>query len=266
MGIKYRIDNLLDQPAPLYYQNAAGQGLAEPKKAYLIMVPNGCVYADWVPSDRDSGSTRFGNRVNLRWPLSPYADGKSLYECLQSDRMRSLLERVHEGHRIEWNDSDFEGKLTKDAQEASIEIASVLGEKPYKERSLRHAEDFLRARFSPDDVVKAGNLYAYVEKMQESAAQIEEKECAVFFGNWNSEIERLCMDHIKSIVKQNQGPDETARKLAQMLAEHDPKNCEWIQEACQTCFDDVLPFNRDGQVRTEGASSAAHRDDLDDLA
>jgi hypothetical protein len=252
MGIQYRIDNLLNQRAPLYYQSTAGHGLAEPKKAYLILVPNGCVYADWVPSDQDSGSSRLRNGVNLRWPLSPYADGQSLYDFLRSDRMRSLLERVHEGHSIEWSGGDFEGKLTKDAQDASAEIVSVLNEKPYRERGLRHAEDFLRSRFSPNDVVEAGNIHAYIEKMQENAAQIEERECVVFFGNWGSEIQRLCLDHIESVMKQNHGPDETARKLAQMLAEHDPKNGEWIQEAFQPHIDDALPFNQDGQVRSEG--------------
>jgi hypothetical protein len=88
--------------------------------------------------------------------------------------------------------------------------------------------------------------------MQENAAQIEERECVVFFGNWGSEIQRLCLDHIESVMKQNHGPDETARKLAQMLAEHDPKNGEWIQEAFQPHIDDALPFNQDGQVRSEG--------------
>jgi hypothetical protein len=243
MSIHYGIENLRYQATPLYYQYPHRSG---PQNAYLEMSENGFVTAGWDAETDDSIPMYVQNRECFRWTLSPNADGESLYGFLRSDRMRSLLERVHKGHRVEQDGYRWIGNLTRDAHKASLEIESILNEKPYLERKVYHVKDWLESRFSADDVVATSHIDAYVQNVYNEAMNLQQSECVAFFGSWGDAVERLCLDRVDRAMRTGDGPDGSIRRLAQMLADYDRDNHGDLPEQYDIHFDDALPFNRDG--------------------
>jgi len=263
MSIEYDIQNLLYRPASLYYKYP---DRAEPQKAYLELHSNGLVTASWDWETDDTTPADVQNKERLRWPLSPYANGISLHDFLQSNRMRSLLERVHDGHSLERDGEKLVGHLTEDAQAASFEIESVLNDRPYKERAVHHVKDWLESRFSAEDVVSAGNIDAYILYIHDEAMRFQEDEHAAFFGKWGQELERLCLDYVDRAMENGDEPDETARKLAQMLADYDRENYGDLPEKYDRRFGNVLPFNRDGNFDgVVPVSRTSEQTDAEDL-
>ena len=252
MGIEYGIRNLLYRPAPLYYKYPDRAG---PQKPYLEMNSNGLVTANWDPETDDVIPADVSSQERLRWPLSPYADGGSLYEFLQSDGVRSLLERVHEGHSLDRVGGKLVGHLTRDAREASLQIESILNDRPYMERTVHHVREWLESNFSADDVVAAGHINAYIHDIHDEAMRVQEDECAAFFGSWGDAVEEWCLDFVDRVMEYGDEPDETSRRLAQMLADYDPDNYEDLPEKYDERFGNLLPFNRDGNFDDSVRSS-----------
>jgi hypothetical protein len=242
MSIEYDIQHLLYRPAPLYYKYPDQAG---PQKCYLEMNSDGLVTASWDWETDDTAPEEVQTNERLRWPLSPYADGRSLYHFLRSDRMQSLLNRVHDGHRLD-PDGSHVWRLSEDAQQASFQIESVLNDRLYKEREVHHVKDWLESRFSAEDVVSAGSIDFYIVDIHDEAMRFQEDEYAAFFGKWGQELERLCLDYVDRAMEDGDEPDETARKLAQMLADYDRENYGDLPEKYDRRFGNVLPFNRDG--------------------
>jgi len=265
MSIHYGIGNLLHRVAPLYYQYPHR---SEPQKSYLEMSEDGFVTAGWDTEISDSIPMYVRNLEYFRWPLSPNADGESLHEFLRSDPMHSLLERVHKGHSVEQDGYRQVGKLTEDAQKASLEIELILNEKPYLERKVYHVKNWLESRFSADDVVASSHINAYIQNVYGEAMNVQESECAAFFGNWSGEVERLCANYVNRSMEESDAPNETARNLARMLVEYNPDDYEYALGQCDAHTDEVLPFNQDGHFDTsrqsEETQAAAHLDSMED--
>jgi len=244
MSIRYEIEELLERFAPLYHKYSHRE---EPQKCYLEMDWAGLVTVDWnTDPTGDPIPMDVWNKGRLRWSLSPYADGQSLYEFLQSDQMRSMLERVHEGHIVDWDSGELVGHLTEEAEAASLQIESVLHNKPYMERTLYSKKEWVESKFSVHDVIADGSISDYINNMYEEMKDIEETECSLFSdGLLYEEIEKSCVDYVERSMEDGDEPDETARKLAQMLADYSDKY-EDLLEKYDVRFSDVLPFNHDG--------------------
>lgn len=116
-AIQFSVDNLLapDDPAPLFFRY---RNEINPQPAYVIMTEDGTVTADY--------SGEIGNDVpmyvwlnrTLRWRVPSTIRGSCLAEKLQSLKIAALLQRVHDGHTVEWDGNDYAGKLTDDAKAA----------------------------------------------------------------------------------------------------------------------------------------------------
>jgi uncharacterized protein YehS (DUF1456 family) len=256
MGIRYEIEELLERFAPLYHQYP---DRTEPQKCYLEMDWVGLVTVNWNVDPRgDPVPMDVWNKGRLRWSLSPYADGQSLYEFLQSDQMRSLLERVHEGHITDWYNAELVGHLTEDAEEASLQIESVLHNKPYLERKIYSKKEWVKSNFLVDDVIADGNISSYIKKMHEKMEDIEKAECALFLdGLIYEEIEKSCVGYLERSMEDGNKPDEKAFMLAQMLADYDREEYGDLPERYDARFGNTLPFNRDGHF-DDGVPASRH--------
>jgi len=254
MSIQYDTWFLLHgSRAPLYRKNP---NQTEPQKVYLEMDSEGIVTVGRYGS---SPVDTVGKGI-LCWPLSPYADAKSLHDFLQNEQMRSLLERVHNGHSVDKDNGKLVGSLTEDAQEASSQIASILDDKPYMERKIYSRQDWVKSKFSVHDVIACGDIHSYIHDMYEKMDDIEEMECAAFFaecGLIDEEVEKLCVDYVERSMETGNEPDETARKLARMLAYSDFDGYEDLPEKYDRHFSNALPFNQDGHF--DGRVPASQR-------
>lgn len=242
-SIRYDIWFLLHGTrAPLYRRDP---NQTEPQKVYLEMDSEGVVTVGRYGSNPVETK---GDGI-LCWPLSPYADAKSLHDFLQSEPMRSLLERVHNGHSVDRDHGEIVVRLTEDAQEASSRITSILENKPYMERKIYSRQDWVESKFSVRDVIARGDIRFYIHDIYEEMDDFEEMECAAFFaksGLIDQEIEKLCVDYVERSMKEDDEPDEKARKLAQMLACSDFDGHEDLPEKYDRHFSNALPFNQDG--------------------
>ena len=243
MSIQYKIDDLLRHPAPLYHRLPH---LAEPQKAILEMDFKGVVTATWDKGG-ESSVPEFARGAYLRWPLSPRADGESLHNFLQSDRMRSLLERVHNGHQVDWNGSELVSHLDEHAQKARSELESVLKEKPYLERTIYNVKDWVQVNFRAEDLFASRNMNAYIQKLFNKTEDMKREELAVFLGGTLFEnVENVCVNYVREAMDDGHHSYRNGRKVAQMLAEYNPDKYERLLNLYNIGAEESLPFNRDG--------------------
>lgn len=120
--ITIHTDNLRGELAPLYRRFS---GHYQPQPAHVCLDENGNVRADYCgiigtgqPMDVWLGRTR-------RWSVNPEVNGDQIADLLESDKVRALLERVHAGHSVEWDGSNYVGRLTDDAREASDALGLI---------------------------------------------------------------------------------------------------------------------------------------------
>ena len=124
-AIEFSVDNLLapDDPAPLYcrYRNEIN-----PQPAYVIMTEDGTVTADYSGEIGNGVPMYVWHNRTLRWRVPSTIRGSCLAEKLQSPEVAALLQRVHDGHTVEWDGSNYAGKLTADAQAADEALEKAL--------------------------------------------------------------------------------------------------------------------------------------------
>lgn len=154
MSITINTDNLRNELAPLYRRL---HGQYQPQPAYVYLDEDGNVHADYCgiigagqPMDVWHGRTR-------RWSVNPEVNGDQLAELLESDKVRALLERVHAGLSIEWNGSNYVGRLTDDARDASDELERIFEDetRAVDGGGVWRAGDWIDAA-SADDLLKQG--------------------------------------------------------------------------------------------------------------
>ena len=263
MSVHYRTKDLLYYRTPLYHQFP---NRSEPEKAYIEMEQHGFVRAVRPSKVEIFTPMSVICKAVLRWPVSPYADGESLNEFLMSDRMRSLLERVHAGHSVEFNGSRFVGTLTQEAQDASREIESLLKEKPYLENMVYSFQDWFQSRFSVEDVFAAGGIQDYLRKVREEVRDFHEKNRRASLEGIDFDlgdaVENLCADCVEKAMK-GDGSTEVAHRLARMLVDYDPETHEDLMERFDVFLSETLPFNRDGNF-DEGKPTSLDAKPVDD--
>lgn len=123
MSIRFNLDSLRREKAPLYHQY---KGQTKPQEAYVQLTDDGEISADYSGEIGTAMPTHVWHRQTLRWDVDPHLFGDVIVEALLDPATRELLERVHAGHAVEWDGNNFVGKLTADAEAASRELASKL--------------------------------------------------------------------------------------------------------------------------------------------
>lgn len=67
-------------------------------------------------------------RLDETWGVVPAITGRALASLLQRDDVRALLQRVHDGHSVEWDGSNHIGRLDGGAQDASYDLDRIFGD------------------------------------------------------------------------------------------------------------------------------------------
>lgn len=146
--------NLRGQLAPLYRRFS---GRYQPQPAYVTLDKDGNVRANYCgligagqPMDVWLGLTR-------RWGVNPEVNGDQIADLLESGRVRALLERVHAGHSVEWDGSNYVGRLTDDARRASDTLWLIFKDetRTVDGGGVWRAGDWIDP-LSPDDLLKKG--------------------------------------------------------------------------------------------------------------
>lgn len=108
------LDNLSGN-APLFccsYNN-------EVYRAYVLLDEDGNVSADTrAPWDRATPIDEWHGRTRT-WEIPAAARGDTLYAAFNSTYILELLQRIHDGHSVEWSGNNYIGILDDDAQDAS---------------------------------------------------------------------------------------------------------------------------------------------------
>lgn len=135
--IKLNIDNLkTGEAAPLFMQY---DDQYEAQPAYIKMNENGVVFTDWA-SGNTTPSNVFHGRT-LQWEVPSNVNGAALANLLESKEVMDLLERVKEGHTVEWNNNNHVGTLSDDAESANEQLAAIFTDDLLTDEVLMSAGD-----------------------------------------------------------------------------------------------------------------------------
>jgi hypothetical protein len=118
------LDNLRASRAPLFHRYPRE---VNPQPAFVLLSEEGEVSADSSGEIGNGVPASVWHGCDLRFPVSPSVSGSDLADYLERfDRGRALLERIHEGHSVEWDGSNHVGHLDDDAQAAREELEAAL--------------------------------------------------------------------------------------------------------------------------------------------
>lgn len=155
-------NDLGNKAAPLYVKFRG-----ESYGAWLCLNEHGeCsleVLGPWVNPFR----TSLRDYRTLVWPLPQAIKGHALHKVLTSDRVLQLLQRVHDGQKVEWDGQRWSGYLDDDADEANAELEQIFECEwnPDDLWSFMSADEWL-SKYSLSDVWPVG------KSLQEAAEYI----------------------------------------------------------------------------------------------
>jgi len=122
MTITYRLDTI-SHPTALFCQYP---GQSQPQAAHVTIDEYGSVTADYSGDIGNGCLMRVWHGLDMQYRVAGTVDATSLVTWLQTDAVRALLERVHAGHSVEWDGSNYTGCLTDDGLDASDDFARAL--------------------------------------------------------------------------------------------------------------------------------------------
>lgn len=133
---------------------------SNPQPAYIeIDLEKETVEADYSGEIGNAVPANVWHGLVRRIPVTPYAKGTVLAAFLESDELRTLVERMIAGFESVWNGNNYVSKMTPDATAAEDELE-------------RAAEAF----FDPADLVQVYSVDTFMEtamSTDEDAGEIE---------------------------------------------------------------------------------------------
>lgn len=117
-----QIESLRGVQAPLYERY---QGQSEPQPAGIYLTESGIVVADY--SGLIGGAIPFDEYHNrtLSWGITPYLSGDKIADTVLDPKIVNLLQKVYDGHTVEWDGNNNVGRLDQTAQSAYDELESI---------------------------------------------------------------------------------------------------------------------------------------------
>lgn len=104
--------------APLFHQYRSE---LQPQPAYIEIDEDGNVSVDYSGETGSGVPMRVWNRRDLRISVPGNVQGRALH-ALITKYGAAAIERLHAGHSVEWDGSNYVGRLTQDASEAFEEL------------------------------------------------------------------------------------------------------------------------------------------------
>lgn len=98
------------------------------ERAYLYFDPsNGRLWTMTLNDfERSSVPLEVYHGVILRWPLPDSTNGERLTQAINDGGLDNLLDRIKAGYTCDWDGSNWVGTLNRDAEDAYLEIESLL--------------------------------------------------------------------------------------------------------------------------------------------
>lgn len=115
-----RIEKMADKPAPLYCKYA---GQLEAQPAYIELDEDGIVDAGYNPDVGYGVPMTVWNGQDLRYSVPSEMSGKQLLAFVREQM--PLLERIHAGHEVRHDGSNWKGHLNQDAQDAEERLEAA---------------------------------------------------------------------------------------------------------------------------------------------
>lgn len=93
--------------------------------AFLSLRANGMVTLSMSDESTDGFTEDVAKGITIRFPVSPYIRGDALADFIDGPGA-SMLQAIHEGHRIKWNGYSRSGTLTNEARKVAAMLARVI--------------------------------------------------------------------------------------------------------------------------------------------
>ena len=231
MNVTINTTNLRGEAVPLYKVYPRQNG---PQRAHVEMDEEGNVSADINYEIGGAVPVRVAHNRTLRWDVSPYANGDSLADLLESELVRELFERVHNGHSVEWDGSNMVGRLDEDAEAAALELEQILspdsGE--YELAQVCDAYAFIADWFSLKELVDAGSVDECAKRQLES-----NDSDLVIVGDMEEEVASRAAELIEYNLDHGK-VDETTVRAAEILVEYDEHEFSSLLKACREAIEE----------------------------
>jgi hypothetical protein len=115
--------SLKDKPAPLCLKH---EDIPVEQPAFVQLDENGRVVARFDDTDGSILPDAVIHERTLRWDISPFLSGKLIAALADNPTFRTLLQRVHDGRKIEWDGKNEVGVFTEDAEVACDALEDFL--------------------------------------------------------------------------------------------------------------------------------------------
>lgn len=230
MTIKLELENLRDEVAPLYLKY---NSQVNPQPAFIEVDENGVVTAGVNGEIGNGVPWRVYHKQDLRINCPPRIHGNSLIEFLEGEVGKDLLERIHSGHSVEFTGCNFEGSLTKDAENATLELENELHD--VQSVTIYSAEEWIE-NDSIDHLWPVGTTLADAAKN----ASIPNEPFEFITGDMQMAI-------VEKAIRHEEWPSEWAKNgrwdIAKAIAEKcwDDRDTDDLCDAFDALFEFPLP-------------------------
>lgn len=215
MSIKYSVENLTADSAPLY---CLFPGQISPQPAYVELSEAGTITAEYSGEVGNGVPATVWHRRALRWCVDPSADGRSLAVLLESADMLALFERVHGGHSVEWDGNNYVGRLTADAEAAREQIESLLEmQRPYDIVEIWSADDWIAGSFSLAELADAGSVVACAHAIEVNGCDSNQ----TITGDMARAVADRAAELVRRHINRSAVDDDNVRRSAALLCEYD---------------------------------------------
>lgn len=166
MTITLNIDNIRENRTALYCMYSQQY---EPQPAYVEINEQGKVTADYSGEIGNGVPFAVWHNRTLRFAVPSTVDCDTLVEYLESAECRALLDRIHAGHQVDWDGSNYVGVLTDDAKAAAEELRDTLVDMPTVE--IWTPAEYLFSASKLADVWSGKSLDEIVPELERDIAQ-----------------------------------------------------------------------------------------------
>lgn len=142
------LPNAADIPAQHVFSGCADSRLTPRDYAYIEMDESGVVKVEWLTEYGGDGIPfDVWHKRTLRYRLPAGVDRAALVDQLaEGGEVSALLARVHAGHTVEWDGSNYVGCFDDDAAEADEDNISLLADLPRSDFEVWDASEWLYGR------------------------------------------------------------------------------------------------------------------------
>lgn len=182
-------------------------GNEQPGRAYLRLTENGyCELDIRAPSDNGTPRDEWHGVTNA-WELPGEVRGDALHRLLTSEETLQLLQRVYEGHEVDWDGRNHVGELDDDAAEASAELAELFQGLHDECWRVWNAEEYL-AESSLGDLWPSGRTLCQAI----DAILAEASEEGIYCDE--AELQSALLDKLQAEVDSDEGFQPTVEQRA----------------------------------------------------